>query len=194
MPRAVLTCLMIAAVFVACGTESPAPAGDPEVADSPEKIAWGEAEDGLQIGISFERRKFRTEEEITATVRARNAAKKPIVLFNFDLDWWHRVTLVNVANGTRWLGGAGLFIDVDKPLDVRLPAGGTWERTAELNNGESRFLRLIENRKPGDDWDYRDSLPPGRYRVSIDHEPGTTDEAYCRGTPRSNEVEIRVEK
>ena len=66
------------------------------------------------------------------------------------------------------------------------------DEIVELNDGRRRFLRHIENRQPGDDWDYRDALPPGTYRVSLQYEPSTTDEAYYRGTPRTNEVDISI--
>jgi hypothetical protein len=187
MPNSSRTWMLIAMLFAACGTEPSPPAGAPE--ESPH----GRSEAGLEITIHFPRTTFGPEEKITAEVLARNTGEAPLRLFNFDLDWWHQLTLTNIEDGSRWLGGAGLFIDVEAPLDLTLPAGGTWKRTAKLNDGRRRFLRIMENRQPGDDWDYRESLPAGRYRVSIRYEPGISDESYYLGTPTSNEVEISIE-
>ena len=186
MPKSLISVLLIAALFVACCQEAPGPT------EQTGEAAWGEPDGGLQLRLTFERTAFKEGDELTTVVAARNVGDAHLVLHNFDLDWWHRLTLTNTADGTRWLGGAGLFIDVEKPLDVTLGPGETWERTAILNDGKRRFLRLIENRQPGDDWDYRDALPPGRYRVSIEYEPGTGDAAYGPGTPTSNEVEITI--
>jgi hypothetical protein len=193
MPRTTVTCLMLTVLIASCGAKPPSPAVGQGETNPPADTSWGEPVDGLQLGLFFHRRSFRAGEEITASVRAKNDGESPIVLYNFDHEWYHLLTLTNMEDSTCWLGGAGLFIDVDRPQTVTLAPGQLWERTAVLNDGERRFLRIIENRKPGDDWDYRDSLPGGRYRVAIEFHSGNKDSRFYQGTPRTNEVEILIE-
>ncbi len=166
--------------------------GDP--APSPRGPGWGPPENGLMLRLAFDETRYREGDPVTITVEANNVSSEQLTLFHFeDETWWYHVTFENLGEGPDFLGGAGLFIDFSEPPNATLAPGGVWAKTAELSDERRRFLRIIENRKPGDDWDYRTSLPPGRYRAWLEYAPGGSGDAdLWKGRVRSNTVEVEV--
>jgi hypothetical protein len=107
---------------------------------------------------------------MTFTVRVQNASPDPILLPAFDDEtWWRHVRLEGLDGQGAFLGGAGFHVDFASSPDRTLAAGETWTGTAVMNDARRRFLRIVPDRKPGDEWDYRRSLPPGRYRATLSY-------------------------
>ncbi len=59
----------------------------------------------------------------------------------------------------------------------------------------------MENRRPGkDEWDYREKLPPGRYRMTVTFERPSTRSKDPKTDPRwigevvSNAIDLTIEK
>lgn len=191
-----LLALAAALLLARCGREADPGSIDGPPVEAPGSGAWGESVGGLVIGLDVPRAVYQTGDRMVFGVRARNDGAEAILLPFFDDSMWHyRVTFENLGDGPDWWGGSGLFVDFSEPPDVTLEPGQTWEQEADLNEERRRYLRIIPGRKPGDDWDYRDHLPAGRYQVWLEYvAPGSLKPDAWKGKVRSNVVEVTVEE
>ncbi len=183
---------------IACGGPPPAtPAPPPTVPDAPERV-WGEPANGLAIGLAFDRATYGPEDRITVTVAAKNTGTSDFTLYGFLEDWIYHVRFDNVDGGPAFLGGSGTFIEYEGPQNHVLRAGEEWKTTVGLSEEHRRYLREIPDRKPGDDWDYRGSLPAGRWRATLTFARtapsggAAADPPYWAGRAVSNTPEITV--
>ena len=149
---------------------------------------------GSRSGSTCRRVAYGPDDKMVFGVRARNVGEDPLKLHFFDDNMWHyHVRFESIEDGPAFAGGSGLFLDFSVPPDVTLKPGESWTRSADLSEERRRYLRIIENRKPGDDWDYRDVLPAGRYRAYLEYAPKIGKrEGYWKGAVRTNTVEITV--
>ena len=175
---------LLVLLLAACGTpcEEPASTG-----------VWGEAVDGLMLGVEPAQPTFTVEEEMAFTVRAKNVGTTPLVLGHFeDHMWWYRLKFESRDGGPDFDAANEELLDFAEPPDHTLPAGAVWTKELELTK-DGRFLRVIPNRQPGDDWDYRDHLPPGRYRATLEYRWSRAEpKGYWTGTVRSNVLEVEI--
>jgi hypothetical protein len=194
MKTGVLLCVVVA--VVACRPEKPARPSGPEAAPIPAVSApppaWGEATGGLALRLELDRAEYTADQEIIATVRARNEGTGELRLFDFAHDWVYQVRFESLDGGPAFAGGSGTFIEYDAPEHVILAAGREWARTVGLSDEHRRYLRIIPDRKPGDDWDYRPALPAGRWRATITYAMGAGHAGFWSGTARSNPVDIAM--
>lgn len=171
-------------LLVACGgpCEEPEPTG-----------YWGDAVNGLTLGVEPAQTSFSVDDEMAFTVRAKNEGTSPLVLAHFeDHMWWYRLTFESLDGGPDFDAANEELLDFSESPDHTLPAGETWTKELPLTQ-EGRFLRVIPDRKPGDDWDYRDRLPPGRYRVMLQYRWTRAEpKGYWTGTVRSNVLELEI--
>lgn len=176
--------IALVALLAACG-------GPPE--ESGPTGFWGEPVAGLALGLEPPQTSFTVEEAMTFTVRAKNVGALPLVLGHFeDHMWWYRLKFVSLDGGPDFDAANTELLDFDKPPDRTLQSGELWTKELALTK-EGRFLRVIPNRKPGDDWDYRDRLPPGRYRVVLEYAWTRAEpRSYWTGRARSNELELEI--
>ena len=196
MLRSVSLLALLLLGLAACGECATPPDGGPPVPGetAADKSPWGEAVGGLALGLDVPQDVYGPGDKMVFSVRARNVGEDPLKLHFFDDNMWHyQTTFENVGDGADFRGGSGLFLDFSEPPDVTLGPGEAWTRSADLTEERRRYLRIIENRKPGDDWDYRDVLPAGRYRAYLEYAPKIGNGAgYWKGTVRTNTVEITV--
>ena len=196
MLRAVPPIVLLLLGLAACGGDVAPPKALPPVSEGmpPQDGPWGEEVGGLVLGLDVPQDAYRPDDPMVFGARARHGGVDALRLHFFDDNTWHyHVTFENVGEGPDFWGGSGLFIEFAEPPDVTLKPGESWARSADLTSERRRFLRIIENRKPGDDWDYRDRLPAGRYRVHLEYGPKIGDRAgYWKGVVRTNEVEMTV--
>ena len=86
--------------------------------------------------------------------------------------------------------GCGACVGVHEGV---LGDGEVWTKELKLTE-EGRFLRVIPNRKPGDDWDYREELPAGSWRAWLEYDGGMKGRAgFWAGRVRSNVLEIVIQ-
>jgi hypothetical protein len=174
------------------------PDDGPGPAETPPPPAWGEAFGGLQIGLDAERTTWAPGENLVFSVRARNVGEEPLVLELFHTEWFHRIRFESLDGQADWDGGAGAFGDYTELPTSTLEPGQAWSAKAEPYDGERRYLRIIPDRQPGDDWDYRDRIPPGRYRITVAYErraPKGLDprrEGRWFGVATSNAIDIVI--
>jgi len=196
MLRSVLLLVLFLLGLAACGECATPPVGGPSVPGetAADEAPWGDAVGGLALGLDVPQEVYGPSDEMVFGVRARNVAEDPLKLHFFDDNMWHyRITFEDAGDGSDFWGGSGLFLDFSEPPDVTLKPGASWTRSADLTAERRRYLRIIEDRKPGDDWDYRDVLPAGRYRAYLEYAPKVGNRAgYWKGTARTNTVEITV--
>lgn len=152
----------------------------------PPPIAWGEESDGLRLGLAMH---VDPERGLTATVALRNDSTAPLRLADLDGQWpqWLRF---EAPDSTTFVAGSGFFVCGDPGPVTELAPGATWQRAVHVGELEGRFLREIRDREPGDEWDYRDELPPGQWSVTVRYEPESTPEGAWRGTLTSCAVTV----
>ena len=196
-----LAAAVLAALAVACGQRSPDPLPEapPALPAAPAPgPSCGDPVNGLAIGLSLDRPEYGAKDRIRATLRARNAGDAAFTCCGFLEDWVYHVRFDSLDGGPAFLGGAGTFIEYDAPQNRVLAPGEEWTVTVGLEDEHRRYLREIPDRKPGDDWDYRPGLPPGRWSATVvfDRPPPAEGPAdgppWYRGRAVSNAVEIRV--
>ena len=154
---------------------------------------WGEPVAGVSVGLEAARATWTEGEPMAFTVRVRNGSKAAANLHDLGHDWFLRVNFETADGGESFLGGSRLNIEYSSSADVTLAAGETWTRKIVLHDDGHEFLRIIPDRRPGDEWDYRKVLPPGRYKARISYESGADAGKFWTGTVTSQAVLITVE-
>jgi hypothetical protein len=195
--KRMLVVLGVVLAVVACRPEKspPDPAGAPASEGSPPAPAeaWGEAAGGLALRLELDQVDYAADQRISATIRARNSGAGDLRLFDFMHDWVYHVRFESLDGGPAFAGGSGTFIEYDAPEHVILAPGKEWSRKIGLSEEHRRYLRIIPDRKPGDDWDYRPALPAGRWRATITYgHGGDGSDGFWTGSVRSNPVDIVV--
>ncbi|MBI2920730.1 MAG: hypothetical protein HYY18_06550 [Planctomycetes bacterium] len=154
---------------------------------------WGEPVAGISVGLEAARETWTEGEPIAFTVRVRNGTKDPLNLYDLGHTWFLHVTFETADGAESFLGGSRLNRDYSSSADVTLAAEETWTKKIVLHDDGHEFLRIIPDRRPGDDWDYRKVLPPGRYKARISYERGADSGKFWTGRAVSRAVAIAVE-
>jgi len=176
----------------------------PARARSGNEVAWGEAVNGLEVGLSAARRVLRPGNAPGLTILLRNRGSR--ALHVFDPSWWGhpwRVVFTPVAGGEplRVLTGRpapGMGGNIPPAGPVALAPG---EEQVEPFTGPLPLSRLHFYAMPvsiaGLGWsEYppERALPPGRYIVTATYSraAGRAPEAYWTGTVVTGKIEIEI--
>ena len=193
LPRLAFLALAVLslALLAGCGGEPAGPAPEEPYPEAYAGTPWGEAVNGLALAVEIPQMTYAEGEALSLTVRAKNVSGGPLKLPSFeDHMWYYRLRFESLDGGPAFDSANRENVDFDRAPDLTLGDGEVWTKEVPLTE-HGRSLRVIENRKPGDDWDYRDHLPAGRWHAWLELGLPTAD-GYWSGTVRSNVLEIRI--